>query len=123
MTTRQDVVDFCLAWEDAYADAPFRDDNWTVMRHKSNKKGFAFIYEYQGRMQVNVKCRPGDTAFWRGAYPDGVLPGYHMNKAHWNTIVLGRVPAGDVKGMIAESFRLTGKPERITIRKNGYKEE
>ena len=110
MTTRQDVVDFCLAWEDAYADAPFRDDNWTVMRHKSNKKGFAFIYEYQGRMQVNVKCRPGDTAFWRGAYPDGVLPGYHMNKAHWNTIVLGRVPAGDVKGMIAESFRLTGKP-------------
>lgn len=112
MTTRQDVIAFCLGLGDAVEDYPFHDDNWTVMRHKSNKKGFAFLYEYQGRMQVNVKCAPADTAFWRDAYPGGVLPGYHMNKSHWNTILLGQVPEADVKNMIAESYRLTSRPEK-----------
>lgn len=107
MTTRQEVIDFCLELGGAYEDYPFSDGNWTVMRHRDGKKGFAFIYEYQGRMQVNVKCRPADADFWRSACPEGVLPGYHMNKSHWNTIVLGRVAVEDVKNMIAESFRLT----------------
>lgn len=107
MTTRQDVIDFCLEWQDAYPDAPFRDDNWTVLRHKSNKKSFAFVYEQEGQMRVNVKCAPADASFWRDAYPGAVLPGYHMNKTHWNTIVLAQVPEYDVKNMIAESYRLT----------------
>lgn len=114
MTTRQEAINFCLTLDGAYEDYPFTDGNWTVMRHRGNRKSFALIYEYQGRMQINVKCRPADTAFWRDAYPQGVLPGYHMNKSHWNTIVLGRVPEGDVKNMIAESYRLTApiKKER-----------
>ncbi len=114
MTTRQDVIGFCLEWEDAYEDYPFSDGNWAVLRHKSNKKAFAFVYEYQGRLQVNVKCKPEEAAFWRGAYPGSVLPGYHMNKTHWNTILLnGSVPGQDVQAMIAESRKLTLPKQRV----------
>jgi len=116
MTTRQEAIDFCLGLGSTYEDYPFTDGNWTVMRHRGNRKSFALIYEYQGRMQVNVKCSPADTAFWRDMYPEGVLPGYHMNKSHWNTIVLGRVPEEDVKNMIADSYRLT-EPVRKERRK------
>ena len=47
--------------------------------------------------------------FWRNAFP-GVLPGYHLNKKYWNTILLdGTVPDPDIKRMIGESFELTEK--------------
>ena len=93
LTNRQAVIKFCLSLgENVYEDYPFDDTNWTVMRHRGNKKGFALLYEYQGRLQVNVKCEPAGIDFWRDRFA-GVLPGYHMNKAHWNTILLdGSVP-------------------------------
>ncbi len=108
LTNRQAVIDFCLSLgETVYEDYPFDDDNWTVMRHRGNKKGFVFLYEYQGRLQANVKCDPAGISFWRDSY-ESVIPAYHMNKAHWNTIVLsGSVPDRDVKTMISDSFTLT----------------
>ncbi len=56
---------------------------------------------------LNLKCEPLRADFLRRAF-DWVTPGYHMNKSHWNTIVLGLVPEADVKNMIGDSFRLTG---------------
>lgn len=108
LTARQAVIEFCKSLgADVVEDYPFDDPNWTVMRHWANKKGFAFLYEYQGRLQVNVKCDPADASFWRSAF-SGVSPGYHMNKTHWNTILLdGSVPDGDVKTMLADSYRIT----------------
>lgn len=102
------MIEFCKSLgEDVFEDYPFDDGNWAVMRHRSNKKGFAFLYEYQGRLQVNVKCDPEWTSFWRNAF-EAVLPGYHMNKAHWNTIVLdGSVPDKEIMTMVEESFQLT----------------
>lgn len=108
LTNRQAVIKFCLSLgENVYEDYPFDDTNWTVMRHRGNKKGFAFLYEYQGRLQVNVKCEPAGIGFWRDRFA-GVLPGYHMNKAHWNTILLdGSVPDPEVMTMISDSYSLT----------------
>ena len=92
---------------DVREDYPFHDDNWTVMRHWGNKKGFAFVFQRQDQVWVNVKCDPAWTGFWRNTYP-AVRPAYHMNKAHWNTIVLdGTVPVKDIETMIGESYRLT----------------
>jgi len=42
--------------------------------------------------QVNLKCDPERAVELREQYPDGVLPGYHMNKQHWNSVVLEAVP-------------------------------
>ena len=107
-TKRETVIAFCKGLSsEVREDYPFHDDNWTVMRHWQNKKAFAFLYEREGHIWVNVKCSPEWLLFWRDTYP-AVRPAYHMNKAHWNTIVLdGSVPPEDIQNMLAESWRLT----------------
>ena len=107
METRQDVIDFCKTFENVYEDYPFRDDNWTLMRHCNNKKSFATVFERNGKIWINVKCEPNFTYFWRNAF-EGVIPAYHMNKEHWNSIILdGTVPDDAVMNMIADSYKLT----------------
>ncbi|MBP3361873.1 MAG: MmcQ/YjbR family DNA-binding protein [Clostridia bacterium] len=107
MRTRQEAIDFCLSIKDTYEDYPFNDPNWTVMRHKSNKKMFAAIYERQDNIWINVKCAPNMTYMWRSAF-ESVIPAYHMNKEHWNSIILdGSVPEEDIRNMIADSYALT----------------
>lgn len=107
MTTREDVVKVCSAFKNVYIDAPFHDDNWTLMRHKENKKTFAFIYEHQGKIWINVKCDPEWRDFWRKTFVS-VVPAYHMNKEHWSSIILdGSVPEAEIKRMLEESYDLT----------------
>ena len=111
MRTRQEVIDFCLSLDDTYEDYPFHDFNWTVMRHKGNKKMFAAIYEHMGNIWVNVKCDPNLTYMWRSAY-ESVVPACHMNNWHWNSIILdGSIPTDEIKYMIDDSFELT-KPKK-----------
>lgn len=105
---RKYIVDFCMTLPEVYEDYPFRDKSWTLMRHKRNNKVFAWIYERQGNIWINVKCDPEWRDFWRSAYKS-VVPGYHLNKEHWNSIIMdGNVPDKDVKRMIEESYDLTG---------------
>ncbi len=84
------------------------------MRHKENKKVFAWIYEKDGFIWVNVKCNPEWRDFFRDAFPS-VVPAYHLNKEHWNSIILdGSVPEDDIKRMIEESYELTkGRKKKI----------
>lgn len=107
MLTREEVIAFCSKLEDVYEDYPFRDPNWTVMRHKKNQKVFAWIYEKDGHIWVNVKCNEEWRDFWRNAFKS-VVPGYHLNKKYWNSIILdGTVPDKDIERMIEESYELT----------------
>ena len=107
MQTRQEAIQYCHSFKDVYEDYPFHDDNWCVMRHKENKKTFALIYDKDGHIWINVKCDPEWREFWRSAFA-AVVPSYHMNKNHWNSIILdGTVPNLDIKQMIAESYDLT----------------
>jgi predicted DNA-binding protein (MmcQ/YjbR family) len=107
MKTREEVIAFCKQLPEAVEDYPFRDPNWTIMRHGANKKWFAAVYQMGELFQVNVKCEPMKAEFWRSIYPS-VLPGYHMNKRHWNTVVLdGSVPEQEIKMMLEDSFYLT----------------
>lgn len=109
--TRQDLIDFCMTFPAAYEDYPF--DNiadpgaWAVCRHRSNKKSFALIYERNGELCVNLKCDPFEADFLRQAYED-VTPAYHMNKVHWNTVIVGGdVTEKEAQRMIANSYDLT----------------
>ena len=107
MLTREEAISFCLTLKDVYEDCPFRDPNWTVIRHRANKKVFAWIYEKDGRIWINVKCDPQWRDFFRSAFPS-VVPGYHLNKEHWNSIILdGTVPEKEIRKMIGESYELT----------------
>ena len=107
MRTRQEAIAYCLTYEHVYEDYPFRDQNWCVIRHRKSNKVFAWIFDREGHVWVNVKCDPEWRDFWRDAFPS-VLPAYHLNKKHWNSIILdGTVPEEDIQRMIGESYRLT----------------
>ncbi|HQW83232.1 MAG TPA: MmcQ/YjbR family DNA-binding protein [Ferruginibacter sp.] len=61
-------------------------------------------------LQFNVKCNPEKAVELRETHPETVLPGYHMNKKHWNTIIVnGRLPARLLLEMIDDSYNLVIK--------------
>ena len=106
MKSREEVLAYGLAFPMTYQDAPFHDPNWQLVRVKGSKKAFLWTYEKDGSLHLNVKADPEWRDFWRNTYPS-VIPGYHQNKEHWNTIILdGTIPDEDVKRMIAESYDL-----------------
>lgn len=106
MTTRQQVIKYCLTFPGVYEDYPFRDSNWTCMRIRSRKRIFAWIYEREGHIWVNVKCDPRWRELWQNTYK-AVIPAWHMNKMHWNTLILdGTIPVNEIKRMLAESYDL-----------------
>lgn len=106
MTAREEVLAYGLSFPDTYQEAPFHDPNWQLVRVKGSKKAFLWTYERDGCLNLNVKVDPEWREFWRNAYA-AVVPGYHQNKEHWNTIILdGSIPDEDVRRMIAESYDL-----------------
>ena len=113
MTTRQEALDYGLSFPGTYAQAPFREQNWQLVRVKGSKKAFLWTYEKDGFINLNVKVSPGWRDLWRSVYKS-VIPAYHQNKEHWNTIILdGTVPDEEIKNMIALSYDLvTGSPTK-----------
>ena len=106
MKTRSEALTYGLSFPDTYKDIPFHDPNWQLVRYKNNKKAFLWTYEKDGYVNLNVKVDPDKAYLWRSMYKS-VIPGYHQNKDHWNTIILdGSIPDKSVKTMIAESYEL-----------------
>lgn len=106
MKTREEILAYGLTFADTYVDTPFSDTNWQLVRVKQSKKAFLWTYEKDGFLNLNVKADPEWRDLWRSTY-ESVIPGYHQNKEHWNTIILdGSIPDEDVKRMIAESYDL-----------------
>ena len=106
MKTRDEALEYGLSFPGAYQEAPFHDPNWQLVRYNGNKKAFLWTYERDGHINLNVKADPEKLFFWRQIYK-AVIPGYHQNKDHWNTIIMdGSIPDEDVKRMIAESYDL-----------------
>ena len=106
MKTREEALEYGLTFPDTYRDAPFHDENWQLVRFAGNKKAFLWTYEKDGFVNLNVKVEPEKAFFWREIYKS-VVPGYHQNKEHWNTVILdGTIPDKDIRQMIAESYDL-----------------
>ena len=106
MKTREAALKYGLSFADTYQEAPFHDSNWQLIRYKPNKKAFLWTYEKDGYICLNVKTDPAWRDLWRKTYAS-VLPAYHQNKEHWNTIILdGSIPEKEIKRMIAESYDL-----------------
>ena len=60
-----------------------------------------------GEPRINLKCDPEEAIFLREKYPESVLPGYHMNKQLWNTVVLnGELTPKQVLQFIDDSYTL-----------------
>ncbi|MEH7237988.1 MmcQ/YjbR family DNA-binding protein [Bacillus sp. JJ1562] len=107
MKTRKEAIEYCLKLEKTYEDYPFNDKNWTLMRHKENKKVFAWIFNKEDHIWINLKCEPDWLDFYRQNYPS-IVPAFHLNKAHWNSIILdGTIPEGIIFDLIGRSYHLT----------------
>lgn len=113
MITREEALAFGLSFPDTYQEAPFHDENWQLVRVRETKKAFLWTYERGGYLNLNVKVDPEWRDFWRRTFAS-VIPGYHQNKEHWNTIIIdGSIPDEDVKRMIAESYdQVTDSPSK-----------
>ena len=104
MQTRNEAMTYGLSFPNTYTEAPFHDSNWDLVRIKGSKKVFLWIYEKDSLINLNVKVDPEWRDFYRQIYAS-VVPGYHLSKEHWNTIILdGSIPDEDIKRMIAESY-------------------
>ena len=109
--TRQELIDYCLTFPDAFEDYPF-DGETPFLRRRSNRMGFALFINVRGTECVNLKCHPDRAELYRLVYRD-VTPGFHMNKAHWNTVRIGGdVPDDELLSMIAHSYELAAPPRR-----------
>jgi predicted DNA-binding protein (MmcQ/YjbR family) len=97
------VEEYILSLPNASLDYPFGED---VAVYKIQDKMFALISEGKSPVQISLKCDPILAETLRATY-DEVMPGYHLNKKHWNTIVLsGQVPWEEVQGLIRHSYQL-----------------
>jgi len=86
---------------------PFGED---TLVFKVKNKMFLLLALDETPLQFNVKCDPDEAIALREEYPDIVLPGYHMNKKHWNTVILsGKLPVKQVLEMIDNSYLLVAK--------------
>ena len=113
MKTREEALAYALSFPKTYQEAPFHDNNWQLVRVEGSKKVFLWTYEREGYINLNVKADPQWRDFWRSTYAS-VIPGWHQNKDHCNTIILdGTVPEQEIQRMIAESYDLvTDSPTR-----------
>jgi predicted DNA-binding protein (MmcQ/YjbR family) len=77
-----------------------------VAVYKVHDKMFALIAEGKDPVRLSLKCDPVLAATLREKY-ETVLPGYHLNKKHWNTVILtGQLPWEEIQGLIRHSYNL-----------------
>ena len=82
----------------------------TVLVFKVFNKVFLLVPLDTQQLQFNVKCDPEKALELREAWPDTVLPGYHMNKKHWNTVIVDRKLSNkQLLEMVDDSYKLVGK--------------
>jgi predicted DNA-binding protein (MmcQ/YjbR family) len=103
----KEVEQYVLSMPNAALDYPFGED---VAVYKvpvgGESKMFALIPEKKQPVQISLKCDPQLAEILREKY-EAVLPGYHLNKKHWNTIILsGQVPWEEVQSLILHSYNL-----------------
>ncbi|BBM02583.1 DNA-binding protein [Microbulbifer sp. GL-2] len=95
-----------LSRPEAIEDFPFGPD---VAVFKVKGRMFATLSRHRGVDASNLKCDPNEAQALRDIFP-GVLPGYHMNKKHWNTVLLdGTVPDYEIERMADRSYGLVVK--------------
>ncbi len=111
------VEEYVLSMPNAKLDYPFGED---VAVYKvpvdGEDKMFALIPEKTNPVRISLKCNPELAKILREKYVT-VMEGYHLNKKHWNTIVLsGEIEWEDIQGFIRHSYDL------VTGAKNAYPE-
>ena len=100
---RKTIEEYVLSMPNARLDYPFGEG---VAVYKVHDKMFALIGENKEPVNLSLKCDPQLAETLREKYVT-VMPGYHLNKKHWNTIILsGELPWEEVQALIRHSYDL-----------------
>jgi predicted DNA-binding protein (MmcQ/YjbR family) len=114
--TPDELRAFCLSFNAAVEDFPFNPDTSVF---KVLGKVFAVSHLGGRPLTVNLKCDPEDAVRLREEYPGLVVPGWHMNKRHWNTVTVdGSLPGRLVRELVEDSYDLVvaGLPRAERLR-------
>ncbi|MDQ2751605.1 MAG: MmcQ/YjbR family DNA-binding protein [Bacteroidota bacterium] len=100
----EQIREYALQLPEVEETLPFGPDNLVF---KVTNKMFLLLPLDASPLTFNVKCNPDEAVELREQYPDVVLPGYHMNKKHWNTVVVNEVlSAKQLQQFISDSYHL-----------------
>ena len=100
------VEEYILSMPNARLDYPF-GPNTAV--YKASDKMFALVAEKSKPLKISLKCDPNLAETLRQKY-DTVMPGYHLNKKHWNTILLtGQLSWDEIRDLIKHSYDLVAR--------------
>lgn len=107
----EQIREYCLSLPGVTEDMPFGDD--TLVFRVMNKI-FALV-NLEGETRINLKCDPGKAIELREEYPS-IIPGYHMNHEHWNTVIMdGSLKREFVNSLIDHSYTLVANslPKKV----------
>lgn len=113
MTAFDEVMAYCLSLEGAHDRRPFGPE--TPVMSVKEKTMFCLIAEDAIPLRISLKCDPMEAELLRAAF-DAIIPGYHFNKRHWNTLTLdGTIPPDEVRRQIHNSYLLAlGRKKEVT---------
>lgn len=107
MDSVEEVRLYCLSLPKAHESFPFGDD---TLVFKVGNKAFVLMGVESIPPAFNAKCDPERALELRERYPLSILPGFHMNKKHWNTVVLnGELSPHEIRTLIDDSYYLVIK--------------
>lgn len=114
--THKELEEYLLSFPNSWLDFPFGEGTSVYkVGHKEtgNGKLFAVIADNSKPLQVSLKCDPLLAENLREKY-ETVLPGYHLNKKHWNTIICtGQLSDDEIKDLAVLSYRLASGSEVV----------
>ncbi|MEN1784610.1 MAG: MmcQ/YjbR family DNA-binding protein [Bacteroidota bacterium] len=99
----EEVRTYCLSKKGVTEGFPFGEE---TLVFKVMGKMFALLALERTPSQINLKCDPEQAILLREAYPEIIIPGYHMNKKHWNTLMLGQLPTHLIQTCVDDSYEL-----------------
>lgn len=102
-----EILDYALSLPDTEVATPFGPDTIVIKHHQ---KIFLLLNLSKEPISLNYKADPEDIISQREDYSRFILPGYHMNKKHWNTLIINKqMPASFVQSLIKTSHALVSK--------------
>jgi len=105
----EDIRDYCIAMPGVEEGFPLGE---TTLVFKNEGKIFLLVSLTAIPLQFNAKCDPERAIALREEF-DCIIPGYHMNKKHWNTVILDNtLNTRQIKELITHSYTLVSKPKK-----------
>ena len=97
----EELREYCLSLPHVTEDMPFGED---ILVFRICNRIFALTGLETLPLRVSLKCDPERAIELREQYPNKITAGYHLNKKHWNTVLLHSLPEVLIKEMIQHSY-------------------